>query len=65
MNFKSSKQVVNDHFLLRLKNLMKIKNSIILLITELHWLREVDSNYRPLGYEPGDIPVFLCFLISL
>ena len=56
MNFKSSKQVVNDHFLLRLKNLMKIKNSIILLITELHWLREVDSNYRPLGYEPNELP---------
>ena len=56
MNFKSSKQVVNDHFLLRLKNLMKIKNSIILLITELHWLRGIDSNYRPLGYEPNELP---------
>ena len=29
---------------------------VTIAITDFHWLREVDSNYRPLGYEPNELP---------
>ena len=29
---------------------------VTVVITGFHWLREVDSNYRPLGYEPNELP---------
>ena len=29
---------------------------VTIVITDFHWLRGVDSNYRPLGYEPNELP---------
>ena len=37
--------------------ILKIKkNTIIFEIIVSVWLRGIDSNYRPLGYEPNELP---------